>query len=86
LLAIGVAHNPKPVAAVGGVNGNSRNSERPNGVSCTFQVSHNRVEFHSDEANNVFSNDPSGPLSFDDFKHCRPEMTVILRAQLLPGV
>ena len=36
-------------------------------------------------ASNIFSNDPSGPDSFDNPKHFWPEMSVILIASSDPG-
>ena len=34
---------------------------------------------------NVFKKAPSGSFALNDFKHIRPEVTVIFRAFLLPG-
>jgi hypothetical protein len=36
-------------------------------------------------ASNIFSNDPSGPDSFDNSKHFRPEVSVIFIASSDPG-
>jgi hypothetical protein len=36
-------------------------------------------------ASNVLSNDPAGPDSFDNSKHLRPEVSVILIASSDPG-
>ena len=36
------------------------------------------VQAQFDEVSNVFSNNPSGPTFFDDSKHFRPEVTVII--------
>jgi hypothetical protein len=36
-------------------------------------------------ASNIFSNDPAGPDSFDNSKHFRPEVSVILIASPDPG-
>jgi hypothetical protein len=42
-------------------------------------------EYHPDQAKNILKQDPSGPCSFDDSKHLRPEVAVVLRASPLPG-
>jgi hypothetical protein len=71
---------------VRGVDSASRNIKRPDGVAARLQVRKHFVEPQVDEPNNILSKHPSGPFASDDFKHCRPEMAVILRAQLLPGM
>jgi hypothetical protein len=86
-VSVGVAsHDPDSPPDVRGVDSASRNIKRPAGVCIRLQVRKHRVEPQIDESNNILSKHPSGPLSLDDFKHCRPEVAVILRAQLLPGV
>ena len=73
----GVSHNPHPVPPVRGIDGASRNNKRFRGVALVFQVSNTIVEFHVDDASNVFANNPSWLNFFDDSKHFRPEITVI---------
>lgn len=60
--------------------------KRLDGVTFTFQVRYAPVELHADEASNVFTNDPSGPASFDNTKHLRPEVAVVFLALSLPGI
>lgn len=43
------------------------------------------VEAQRDVTTNVFKKAPSGSFALNDFKHMRPEVTVICRAFLLPG-
>jgi len=73
------------MAYVVGVDSTSRNIKRLAGVARTFQVSKHRVEFHIDDANNVFTNDPSGLNFANDSEHFRPECAVICCASLVPG-
>jgi hypothetical protein len=72
--------------AVEGSHGASWNKHRPDGVADTFQVRYTTVEFHLDEAKNIFANDPSGSCLFNNTEHLRPEVTVIFRAPALPGM
>jgi len=44
----------------------------------SFQVSLHIVECHVDEPKNILSNNPSWSGFFDDSKHLRPEVTVIV--------
>jgi hypothetical protein len=86
-VSVGVAsHDPEAATDVRGIDSASRNIKRPAGVCVFFQVRKDRVEPQVDESNNILSKHPSGPLASDDFKHCRPEVAVILRAHLLPGM
>jgi hypothetical protein len=71
---------------VRGADGASRNIKCPEFIAKGRQVSQDRLECQIDDSSNVLSKNPSRPLAFDNFKHCRPEMTVIRFAQLLPGV
>ncbi len=88
-MTVGVSNNPDPIPPVRGTDGASWNNKRPDFVTLGFQFRYDTVEDHtsvpSNEATNVFTNDPSG-MSFPyDAKHFRPEMAVILRASALPG-
>src|SRR5262245_8416086 len=84
-VAVAVANNPDPVPSVWRTDGTSRNNGRLRGVAEAFQVRNTAVEFHLNEASNVFTNDPMGPDGSDNASHFRPEVTVICRASLLPG-
>ena len=83
-VAVGVCNNPDPISFVRGVDTASWNNERPCLVAFSFQIRKDRVEFHLDDANNVLSNNPSGPDLRNDSKHLRPEVTVIFCASSLP--
>lgn len=63
----------------------SRNNKRPRGVADALQVSEHVVECHSDEASNVFANDPSGSDLLNNSKHLMPEVAVVILALLLTG-
>jgi hypothetical protein len=55
-------------------------------TTCSALHSNRTAPFdHRNEPSNVFTNDPSGPVSVDSGKHRRPEIAVILRASSLPG-
>jgi hypothetical protein len=82
----GVANNPNAVSSVSGVNGTSWNNNRLDFVTEVFQIRETTVEFHIDEASNIFTKHPSGLTLFDNVEHCRPEVAVIRRAPSLPGV
>jgi hypothetical protein len=83
--AFGVGHNPDSIPPVRGIDGASRNNKRDRFVADAFQVRKHVVECHRDEASNILAKDPSGPEFFSKPAHFRPEVTVILRAPLLPG-
>jgi hypothetical protein len=68
-----------------GIDGASWNNKRLRGVPDIFQASKHTVEFHADDSNNIFANDPSGPAIGNDAKHFRPERAVIARASALPA-
>jgi len=82
---LGVGHNPNSVPAVRGVDGASRNNNRPCGVADTFQRSKTIVECHVDDASNVLTKHPTGLEFRHNAEHFRPEETVILVASSLPG-
>jgi hypothetical protein len=70
---------------VRGIDGTSRNSQRPALIACGLQVRKHLVERISDEARHILSNDPSG-LGVEHSKaHFRPEVAVICRALALSG-
>jgi hypothetical protein len=74
-VAVGVAsHDPDPLPDVGGIDGCSRNNNRPAGVAVGLQVSEHLVESHTDVTNNVFSNGPSGSDFANNSTHLRPEV------------
>lgn len=71
---------------MGGVDGTSRNFKRLALVTDARQIITARVELPQVvEARHVFTNNPSGPSDFDNAEHCRPEVTVIVKASLVPG-
>jgi hypothetical protein len=82
---VGVGHKPDAISSVSGIDGTSRNNKRLAGVTELCQVSAHRLEPHADDSRHILTNDPSGPDCFDNVAHCRPEMTVIRCASLLPG-
>lgn len=63
----------------------SRKSNRPRLVTDGFQIIKHRVECHTDEARNIFTNDPTRSEFVNNSEHFRPEMAVISRASSLPG-
>lgn len=73
------------MAYVVGVEAASRNIKREVFETFAFQVRKHLLEFHRDDARNVLSNDPSGLNLPYDSKHFRPECTVIICAELVPG-
>jgi hypothetical protein len=83
--ALGVGHNPHPVASVRGVDGASRNNNRPRGVADTFQRSKTIVERHIDDSSNILTKHPTGLKFRNNAQHLRPEETVIRLASSLPG-
>jgi hypothetical protein len=80
-----VGNNPDSVSAVRGTDTASWNNKRPRGVAEALQVKKHIVECQFDDSSNVLSNDPSGSHPLNNLPHVRPEVTVILRASLLPG-
>jgi hypothetical protein len=80
-----VRHNPEPLSTVRGIDGASRNSNRPNGVAEGFQIRWHLVERQRDEPRHILSHDPTGPDFFNNAAHLRPEPTVIADASSLPG-
>ena len=69
-----------------GVDGTSRNNDRPAGVAEAFQVRKHTVEAHRDVPSNILKQAPSGPLCGNNGSNERPEMAVIVRASPLPGM
>lgn len=84
-VAVGVTHNPDPVASMLGIHGASWNSERLAGVAFTLQISKHAVECQADDSRHILTNDPSGPCLAYDSQHLRPERTVIIVASSFPG-
>jgi hypothetical protein len=68
-----------------GIDGTSWNNKRLDFVPDAFHVSRHLAECHTDEASNIFTNDPSWPDFRYNPEHCRPEVAVIVLALLLPG-
>jgi hypothetical protein len=68
-----------------GIDGASWNNKCLAGVTRIFQVRKHLVEFHIDDSNNIFANDPKRLHLPYNSKHLRPEKTVIFRASLVPG-
>lgn len=83
--AVGVRQNPDPLPDVWRIDGTSRNTDRPDGVAETFQVSTHLVECQIDETRHILAKEPSGPESAKAADHFRPEVTVIALASLLPS-
>jgi hypothetical protein len=86
LPSLGVGHNPDSVSSVRGIDTASRNNKRPDFVANGLQISTHLVEFHGDDSNNIFTNDPSGLGFLNNAEHFRPEVTVIILASSLPGL
>lgn len=84
-VAVGVCHKPDSVSSVRGIDGTSRNNNRPCGVSVAFHLSKHRVEAHRDVASNVLSQNDTGSRRVNNAAHLRPDVTVICRASSLPG-
>lgn len=83
--AVGVGQDGASVPPVRGVDGRSRNNDRPPGVADGFQVRKHRVERQIDDASNIFTKHPAGPELRNNSQHFRPEVTVISLASSLPG-
>ena len=83
-VVLGVAHNPKPISSVWGVDGTSWNNKRLAGVAFGFQVRKHCVEPHADVSINIFANNPIGSFCFNNAEYFRPDVAVIF-ASLLPG-
>lgn len=84
-VVVKVGKNPDSFTPVPGSHSASRNSKRLDGVTAVFQVGTHKFEPHREDSRHIFTNDPSGPACLDNPEHCRPEVTVITRASLLPG-
>lgn len=69
-VVVGVGNKPDPVAAVRGVEGASRNNNRPDFVACGFQIRKHAVEAHRDVASNIFTKEPGGPALGNKAQHC----------------
>lgn len=82
---VGVGQNPDPLALVRGPDTASRNKQRPDLITCSFQVSEHSGEAQADVVSNIFTKDPAGPQCVNKAEHLRPERTVICRAAALPG-
>jgi hypothetical protein len=82
--ALGVGNDPNAVALVWGVDGDSWNNKRLDFVTFAFQVSVNLLEYHasvrSNEAANIFTDNPPRMKFAYDAKHFWPEIAVVLRA------
>lgn len=107
--------DPHPVAAVRRTDTASRNNERLDGISLSFEILADGVEdesslfdpgssrslracngrrchfndltgqYHTGDASNIFTNNPSrSDLSYDR-KHIRPEVTVVVRPASFAG-
>jgi|ERR1035437_10559243 hypothetical protein len=68
-----------------GIDGTSRNNNRPCGVADAFQVRKHTVEFHVDDSRHVLSKNPSWSCLRNNSEHFRPDVTVIFLAPSLPG-
>ena len=79
-----VGHNEPALARIPRTDGTSRNTNRPCFVANGFQVSQHRVEVNG-KPSNIFTNEPTGEQVFNNTVSFRPEPTVILRAESLPG-
>jgi hypothetical protein len=82
---VGVGQNPDPLPLVRGTDTASRNKQRPDFITCSFQVSEHSGEAQTDVVSNIFTKDPAGPQCVNKAEHLRPERTVICRAAALPG-
>ena len=84
-----MGQNPDSVSAVSGIDGTSRNNNRPCGVTECFHLRKHTVEFHSvvkrQEASRVFQQDEFWEYKSNNGKSLWPEPAVISRAELLPG-
>ncbi|GHO91521.1 hypothetical protein KSF_015690 [Reticulibacter mediterranei] len=83
---VGVRHNKAALSDVRGIDGASRKYKRLHGVTFTFQISLYDVERQIGKVINVLDNHPTGLASSYNAEQLRPEVTVISRAALLPGI
>jgi hypothetical protein len=86
-LAVGVSHNPDPVASVRGIDGASWNNKWRGLIPEAFQVRKAAREAQRlvNKASHIFANDPLRPYVCNKGSHDRPEVAVIFCASLLPG-
>jgi hypothetical protein len=64
----------------------SRNNDRPNGVTDSFQVSTHSVEpILANRCRNLFSHDNIGPTGIDKSKELGPEVALVVLPLLLAG-
>ena len=83
---VGVCKNPyaRPPMIVS--DGTSRYfKRRRNFVADGLQVRYHRIERHSVDTNNIFTNNPRRLALLNNGKHWRPEVAVIINAFTLPG-
>jgi hypothetical protein len=87
-IVFGVGNNKNSFSAVRGIDADSRNNERLDGVATCFQVRYAAVEAHglANKAAHIFDNGPRRPSSGNNAMHFRPEIAVIFNAALLPGL
>jgi hypothetical protein len=82
--AISIADEPDSFAAVRGIDGTSRENDRPCFVSFVFQVSKHSVEpIDAKRRRNLFSHDDSGPAGMDESTVFGPEMPFVFDTALL---
>jgi hypothetical protein len=79
-----VGHNEEPVSEVRRADGTSRNIKRPRGVTQTFKVVEDVVEYGCADSRNILSKHPRGPEFSNDSQVFGPEVALIVFAFPLP--
>ena len=82
-ITVGVRQYPDTFTSVMRTDARSRNNNRPDFITELFQVNAHVVECHTDESNNILTNNPAWPTFPNNTSHFRPEMTVIKFSEFL---
>jgi len=82
----GVGHPVEPLADVRGTEARSAQIERCAGVARCFQVRLNKVEpSKAERACNLLAKDDARATLADETEEFRPEVALVIEAELLPG-
>lgn len=83
---VGVGQNPEAVSPVGGVDGTSRDNDRPAGVVDAFQVIQHSVEpCLANRCRNLLSHERSGPAGTDEPEKVGPQVPIVILAFAIAG-
>lgn len=80
------SEEPKSIPTVRGVDGTSRDNERPPGVVDAFQVSEYSVEpMLANSSRDLLSHDDSGPSDTDEAKEVGPQVPFVCGTETFAG-